>query len=162
MDEGNTLSFCITCGARVQTSDRYCPSCGNNPRGGPSNGGYNSSNKRYRQETSKLPLVAILGFVWAAGSILLGIVFLILFSAPELTGIANILSMYASVYIVSGACAAICAILCIIRKFYILALILCIIGSALVLLSIAGIVGMLCAYWIYQGKYHFIDQNATI
>jgi hypothetical protein len=160
MDEGNTLSFCITCGTRVQTSDRYCPSCGNNPRGGPGNGNNNSSYGR--RGMGKLSVVALLGFMWAACSILLGAVLLIVFSDPNLTGIENILSMLASIHIISGICAAICSILCLTRKFYILALALCLIGSILALSSIIGIVGILCVFWIYQEKYQFTGQSATI
>jgi len=161
MDEGNTLSFCVTCGSRVQTSDRYCPSCGNNPRGGPRNGSYENTQDRYRRQTSKLPLVAILGFIWTALAVISGIqLFLFDFDTYYIINYSSITAQ-AILLVVSGACAGICATLCLTRKYYTLTLVLCIIGSIVALTFIVGIVGLICAYFIYQGKYYFKEQEES-
>lgn len=59
----------------------------------------------------------------------------------------------------SGALAAISSLLCVTKRFYIIALVACIISSAFALVALIGVIGFLVAYLIYRGKNEFKDQK---
>ena len=59
----------------------------------------------------------------------------------------------------SGAFAAFTALLCIIKRFYVVALIACIISSIFALPAIIGVVGFIVAYLIYRARNEFKDYS---
>ena len=75
----------------------------------------------------------------------------------------NFIIIYGAIIAASGALALVTAICCLMRRFYIIALIACLISSFLGLaFFFVGIIGFIVAFVIYKSKNEFISNNYTL
>ncbi|MDR2698727.1 MAG: zinc ribbon domain-containing protein [Candidatus Methanoplasma sp.] len=170
MEDKENSNFCSGCGAPLRDSDTFCASCGTT-RGGSAN---TTQYGNPKPKSHTLVVAAVLSIIWALIALGLGIYFTLwvdslmdlINSTPEYLEILNeygittsdmssVLYMIGAVLIASGLFAAISAALCLMKKFYIVALIMCILASVLVITALVGIVGLIVAYLIYKGRDEF-------
>ncbi|MCL2296496.1 MAG: zinc ribbon domain-containing protein [Methanomassiliicoccaceae archaeon] len=171
MDEEKN-NFCTSCGAPLRDSDTFCASCGSTREAARTY----SSSQQYSQSQAKkntLPFIGIACLLWAAVALFIGIFFIycidylvdaIMADASwdvysETLNEESLRSLFltiGAILIASGAFSAISAILCFLKKMYIVALISCIIASVLGLIILAGIVGIFVAFFINKNKGEFI------
>lgn len=177
MDDDSS-SFCTGCGAPLRDSDTFCASCGANRDAGPAS----SPSQRYGQAPAKknntLIFLGIASAVWAVFALWEGITAILttdamidsMFSSSQWDIISDyftksdlraLLLAVGAVFTVSGVLGAITAILCFLKRFYMVALICCIIASICALIILVGIVGLIVAYFIYKNKGEFLGQAAS-
>jgi len=128
--------------------------------------------------TSKLPMVKMTAIVWAVLGILMGSV-QILFMNDMMAYIEGMLDMsipgmkemwdslepmMLTIYwvsgmtsLISGILAAVCAICCHKKRYYVVAIMTAVIGSLLVVISIYGLVGLIMAHYLSKSKKEFSD-----
>jgi uncharacterized BrkB/YihY/UPF0761 family membrane protein len=177
MEKSDSSYFCPRCGAPLRASDTFCTSCGASRDGRTSNAPQNQQYNRQPQRSNRLIIIGVLSAIWAAIALWWGLD--AFFSAeasmdaiwndPAFGGTIDMLEEFGITYdfmvsmviaigvvfIVSGALAAITAVLALTRKYYTVALIACILSAVLALIIIIGAIGLIVAYMLTKEKGEF-------
>ena len=168
MDE-DFSRFCSACGAPLSDSDTFCTRCGKNYVAGTSYTGQTQHDRFGFDElrSNILIIVATFTAIWAIFALAFGIYFIVradylvtLLDQNELDLIASIgyttfFFIIGTLIILSGAFAFITVVLCVLKKYYFIALAACIISALFGLIMIVGVMGFLVAFLIYRSKHEF-------
>ncbi|MCK9322598.1 MAG: zinc ribbon domain-containing protein [Candidatus Methanomethylophilaceae archaeon] len=172
-------SFCPQCGAKTKESEYYCSECGYLLNDGiESNSGLQDhmSREMGHSDPNYLNLIVVLSIIWALIAFYLGYTFDVdgqymidqLKANAEVwqqiinSGITEQMLLDSFTYLgyfmfASAILTVLTAVLCGLKRFYIVALIACIIASLCALTMIAGIIGFVVVFLIYKSKNAFVD-----
>ena len=172
----NNPAFCTSCGAPLRESDTFCIACGAKI-GDPINAASLDTQNGTSKRSTMIWMIVALAIIWAAYAIYSGTAIIIAAQAsidsaltPDLSDQLNTLGVDSQtlvtfmqaigvVILVSGIMSLITGVLVYLRKQHTIALILCIIGSILALIALAGIVGLIVAYYLNKSKNEFTPSN---
>jgi len=171
--------FCPQCGAKTKESEYYCSECGyllNDEVKDNSGLQDHMSHEMDHSGPNYLNLIVVLSIIWALIAFYLGYTFDVngqymidqLKANAELwqqiinSGITEQMLLDSFTYLgyfmfASAILTVLTAVLCGLKRFYIVALIACIIASLCALTMIAGIIGLIVVFLIYKSKNAFVD-----
>jgi predicted nucleic acid-binding Zn ribbon protein len=174
MSDGESMEFCSKCGAKLRDSAVFCPECGAPIAGGSVvQSVRNEINDSYKKKamTERLMWISIFLGVFVFFSVIMGAYCALdvnaiidaLKSDPEVW--AEVLTYYTEAeirsafvfggyYLLSaGIVGAISLVFCIIKKFWIIALIMCLLASLIMLPTVLGfVIGLVVTYLLYTAK----------
>lgn len=161
--EEETPSFCTGCGAPLREADTFCTACGSK------NAGYASvpaAQQGTQKRSARLWAIFALAVIWAAYAICYSI-WCFLTPNPTFSGFQQIadtlFTIMAVITLISGIAALMTAILILMRRMHLVALILCVAGSVFAFAGgfsvIPMFIGLVVAYFLFKSDYEFMPAG---
>ena len=178
MDE-DVPCFCSACGAPLDDSDSFCTRCGKYRNTGTCYTGCQTQHNNFgvaELKSNILVIIAILSALWTIFALAIG-VYLIgnadylttLLDQNELDLIGSlglsyiaVFTLFGALIFVSGVFAFITAALCMLKRFYTIALAACLISALFGLFAIVGFIGFIIAFFIHRSKNEFKNTKKNV